>query len=550
MMQKRPWQSLSFLAWIGALACGPDGAPPAAESDESDGSGTETGAPETTVSATSTAATTSTGPDPSGTDGTTGDTDDTDDTTEGSTGDEPPDAYGGVWCGLTSSDRLTASSASSIVRFGASHGGPRAFAGWVTDGGELQVAAYEVASASWGEPTTLETGISALFGTGPVGGVDDDGNAFVAYVRAAPEQQVVVQAYDGATDTWTESALTGDFVALRIGAMTMTRDGHAVLSAYDNVGPVQVTSPVVWFRDGATEEWSDANVYAPVDQLFSIDTLLWSYDPDSGDAALALAQDGGTLLLQHHDAETGTLETLERDHPGHTGGLRWIGDDQFVLLTSTGGYEQSTQIFAHHFDGSEWQPTAMLASGYYLTSIRLTARSDGRAVASWQDPQWGTYLVEFQRERGWGDMLTADAPDPGGFDAWSSHTVALDDEGLFVAWSTFQSGSSQIHTWARRLDGDTWGDPVELDPMQGEYHSRIALLQSLGTDRARAIWARDSEISLGGYFWACHTPVGGWSEPQASTDTPLYLSPQPDDGLLMVGLDASNLLFADYFVAK
>jgi hypothetical protein len=525
-----------------ALACSSDGGHGADGSESS--SGTES----------------STSPSPTGGSPTSvSSVDDTQGTTDEPTASESssestgtpgePDAYGGDWCGNASTGRLAIGALAVPIAFGGSRQAEHAFVGWVNATEEVQVARYDVAAADWSEPTTLDEGYAAFaFDDAPRGGVDEQGNAIVAYVTQDAEPHPRVQHYDAATEVWTVIDLPGTFASPRLGTIVVAPTGHAVLVVYDNVGPVQVTAASTYFYDPATAEWSEPTTGEPVDQLFYEDTMLVSVDRESGDAVLAQGLDSGVIAIQHRDAATGATDLVEIETPAYAHSLASLGAGEHVLVSYIGGFQASSQIYVHHFDGTDWQDEFAVGSGYDVGPIRLT-NGPGRAVVSWNDGQWGTYVREFRSEGGWQELLTANPGDPEGFSAWAGHAVALEDDGMFVAWSTFGS-TGGIRTFSRHLGGADWDDAVELDPAQPSDYTRISVLTSLGENRARAVWSRDSEGTYYAIAHACHTPVSRWSDPIEVPGSLYLVDARPGGEVLVMGTDEDGKGYAEYFAAE
>ena len=512
------------LTWAFALACASDDGSAAADASESGTTDESEGGDGTTSPAGE-----STGRPPS-----TSSSDD--DSSE--TGMEPPDAYDGDWCGTISAGSLDVGPISARVRFAPSNGGPSAFAGWVTAGGDLQVAIYDLASASWGDPVTIQTGYPAFaLDDGPLAAVDEQGNAIFAYPMQEPEPHMVVQRYDAAAGTWAQVELTGSFEYPWLESISMTPAGHAALVVKDgNFGP-----KAAWFLDAATGQWSEPSIH-PEAILLPV-----AQDPETGDAALGYDTDLGVLTLQHRVAATGMLTDTEVDLPAYAQGVASIGDGEFVLLSRVGGFQENGQIHAHYFDGSEWQPHETIGTGYDLGPVRILGSADGRAVASWNDSQRGAYARVFDPETGWGDLLTANPPSGSGGE-WADHRVALDDEGLFTVWSSFGAFSG-IRTWARRFEGATADAPFELDPAQPAPNSRIKLLTTLGVARARALWGLDEEGGSTSNAYACHTPVSGWSAPTPVPGYLLRVEDRPGGDLVVMTADAALATRVEYFAA-
>lgn len=468
-------------------------------------------------------------------------TDDASDADSSESGTEPePDPYDGEWCGTASTGPLGLGDIAMAVRFARSNGGPLAFAGWVTPSNAIQVATYEISTASWSEPVTLFEGYSWLAGDdAPLAAVDAEGNAIVAHPVDVPEAHMVVHRYDAATATWTRVDLSGTFGDPKPESLSMTPSGHATLvikEGYDY--------PAAWFLDPASGQWSEPTSYPDAY------AVAWAQDPETGDVALAAGRASGVLSLQHHDAATGVLSTtdVELDASAHDGAA--IGNGEFILLSNTSFFGESGEIYAHHFDGGEWQPAEAIGSGYDLRPVRIASNHDGHAVASWNDGWWGTYARTFDRGTGWGEPLTANPSDPSAFNGWADHRVALDDEGFTIVWSTFGDGPG-IRTSARRYEAGAWEATFELDPQQVSDASRIGSLESLGVDRLRALWGRDNGGGTEQRLYACHTPVSGWSAATLIADAFVWrLEARPGGDVLLMAEDATGKARVEYFAAQ
>jgi hypothetical protein len=242
------------------------------------------------------------------------------------------------------------------------------------------------------------------------------------------------------------------------------------------------------------------------------------------------------------------LTRTELGTPAYAHSLASIGDGEHVLMSSIGGFQENTQIYAHHFDGTAWQDEVAVGSGYDLGPMQLT-NARGRAVISWNDAQWATHLREFRSEGGWQEQLTAHPGNPGAFSAWQTHAVALEEDGLFVAWSNFGGGGGGIRTFSRHFGGGEWNDAIEVDPAQPSDNSRIGWVSSLGEDRALALWSRDSEGTYSAVAYACHTPVSRWSTPVEVVGDLYLVDPRPDGEVMLVGTDDSGKGYAEYFAA-
>lgn len=574
----------AVLTVIFAASCGDDGATPEGTTQATTGDSTATAAPDPTLDTTvdpptsstdETTATTSpvdvtTGPDDTST-STTADTDttdttvtpetdtntnagtDTETTTTGDTEDsetdtdtdtegvDPNDPYGGVLCGNVGTGPLGLGSLASYVAFAPPNGAPELFTGWVTETDEIRVVIYDIASATWGEPLTLQTGYhAASVADAPVGAVDGEGNAIVAYVMKAP-QRLVVQRYDAAAKTWTASELGGPFVHLRVGGLTMTPGGHAVLSAYDMVGPVQVNQPSVWFYDPVGAAWSEPTTYAPVNNLFSRNSVLWDQDPATGDAALAHVPDTDKLVLQHHTAATDMLTQTVVDLSGYLNQVASIGDGEFLVMSDQSVLHQFGDIHATHFDGVDWRPTETIGNGFSVAPGRLSGGTDGRAVASWSDGQYGHYARMFDHQDGWAELQTLNPSNPMASPAWGDHRLVRDGDGFFAAYSlVFQV--DETRTYARKYDGGMVEAAALLDPQNPNDFSRVYRLTSLGPDRARALWYRHNQNTAQTYTYACHAPMSGWSAPVPLTDFLLWRYEEyPGGAVLLMGMDKGGV---------
>lgn len=513
-------RSTATLTWMLSLACSADGGSAATAGSES-----ETEPATSSDDGTTSPVDATIGPETSPSTSTADDTSDT---------AMDPDPYDGVWCGTASTGALALGSYRAPASFAPSNGGPRAFAGVVTAGGQIQAVSYDVAAASWSDPVTLQEGYVAFSAAdGPLGAVDGEGNAILAYPVDA---QMVVQRYDGARETWTRTDLPGDFEYLALAGISMTPGGHAVLVGEDD------HRPSAWLLDPVTGEWS-----APID-FASIGPLAWAQDPASGDAVLAIDDDLTALRLQHYEAATGTMTETVVDLPGYVHQAVSIGGGEFVLLSGNGFSGENGEIRAHHFDGATWQPPQSLGSGYSLAPVRIVGSADGRAVASWNDARWGTYARTFERGAGWGELLTANAS-TGSFDGWADHRVVLDDDGFLAVWSTF-GASGGISTQARRHDGAAWDAALGLDPMQPTQNTRIKQLHSLGANRARAVWGRDNDGGSTSWVYACHTPVSGWSAPTTVAGGVVRIEARPGGDVLVMTVNGASEASVEYFAAE
>ncbi len=451
----------------------------------------------------------------------------------------------GVWCGATSTGALALEPFHLAVGFAPSNGGPYAFAGWVSKTDEVRVARYDIAAATWGEPTTLQTGYgyNQLAGQTLRAAVDGEGNAILAYVLRAT-QRVVVQHYDVVTDTWTPLELPGSFVDLRLGKLSMTPNGHAVLSVQDTVGPGYVNELLVWFYDPVTSLWSEPATY-PKFSGTPNNLVRWAQDPETGDAALAIQFFGtNNLLLQHHDTATDVLTSIELDTPAIPEEMASIGAGEFTLVSSTSDFKKYGVVYGHHFDGVGWLPPEPLGEGVGLKPVSIVGGADGRAVASWNDNQRGTYARTFDHEDGWGDLLTASPTDPMSSTWASDNRVALDGDGFLIVYS-ISPGNYSLHTYARKYDGSDLDAPIDLDPEQPGYFTRINRLTVLGPDRARAVWSRYSDGKDHGWAYACLDPMTGWSPATALPSVPWRIETRPGGDVLVM---TSTTL--EYFAAN
>lgn len=509
--------------------------------DTGTGPGTSTNTDTTTAGAT-TDTTGTTGPEGTDTGATSGSSGELGETAgSGETGgNDTDDAYDGELCGNLGTGPLALGSLSLAVQFAPSNGGPNAFAGWVTTTKEIRAAVYDIDAGSWSDPVTLQTDYAS---EAPRAAVDGQGNAVLAYVMKLPQWHVVVQHYDAVAETWKLLELPGDFVKLRIGGLTVSPGGHAVLSVYDNVGPNQDTRPVAWFYDPVAEAWSDPTVYPVVQTLFTDETLRWAQDPATGDAALTLNSDD--ILLQHHDAATDTLTSTVVNLVTHVHQVGSIGGGEFIAMSDTSALNAYGQILAFHYDGVDWQPPEDLGASYGVAPVRIVGTTDGRAVGSWSDAKGGAHARMFDHDEGWAELLTAKDTNAMAQSAFNDHRVALDGDGFRIVLSSYGLGA-KIRTFSRRYDGLGWDALVELDPQQPLPYSRVKQVVGLGDDRARALWTRDEENTVPIHVYACHTPMAGWSAPTTLPQRVVRFEDRPDGAALVMTAELGNPR-AEYF---
>ncbi|HWB78232.1 MAG TPA: hypothetical protein VG755_24875 [Nannocystaceae bacterium] len=474
----------------------------------------------------------------------------TDTTAADTTTGDVAEPYGGVWCGNASTGALALGPMLGVIEFHGAAASPVPIVGWADDTGQIMVARYDVASASWSDPDVVATdfpytGIEVS--RPPVGAVSPSGDAWIAYGMSTPEPHVVVHRYEMATQTWTREDLPDTFADPIAVGMVASSTGHAALFANDLQPDGLDGRTAVWFFDPDAAAWT-AEPPEELEAFSAGESTRGASDATSGNIVLAKDGELGTLTMWRYLAAS---NEVVRDEVV-TGGddveqVIALGNDAFVVVTRRSESDGPYELNAHHFDGTAWQPAVEIGSGIGLGGYRgLHIVGDvGRVGVGWTESAGAAFATTYTSETGWREPSMLQANEPMSPGAISSVRVALDEAGAFVMWAAIAAG--KVTPRSSYFEAETWSTTAIVDPNQPQTYSDLKHLDALGPGRARAVWERHDELGGMSWVWACHTPSDGWSAP-TSTAIVRRVDPRPAGEVLVVTVQGS-MGSAEYFAA-